>query len=68
MKQCLLDSIHMEVEHGITWWKREVKAKIREKIQKRLADDLKGKSKARTIQKGKWQMKEYIKNGNTDDI
>ena len=35
-------------------WKREVKTKIKEKIQQRLADDLKGKSKARTIQKDKW--------------
>ena len=49
-------------------WKREVKTKIKEKIQQRLTDDLKEKSKARTIQKGKWQMKEYIKKGNTDDI
>ena len=49
-------------------WKREVKTKIKEKIQQRLTDDLKEKSQARTIQKGKWQMKEYIKKGNTDDI
>ena len=31
-------------------------------------DDLKEKTKARTIQKDKWLMKEYIKNGNADDI
>ena len=41
--------------------KREVKIKIKEKIQQKLADGLKEKSKARTIQKDKWQMKEYIK-------
>ena len=44
---------------------REVKTKIKEKIQQRR---LKEKSKARTIQKDKQQMKEYIKRGNTDDI
>ena len=49
-------------------WKREVKTKIKEKIQQRLIDDLKEKCKAITIQKHKWQMKEYIKEGNTDDI
>ena len=49
-------------------WKREVKTKIKGKIQQKLADDLKGKFKARTIQKDKWQMKEYIKKGNADDI
>ena len=48
--------------------KREVKTKIKEKIQQRLTDDLKEKTKARTIQKDKWLKKEYIKNGNADDI
>ena len=38
-------------------WKREVKTKIKVKIQQRLAVDLKEKSKAKTIQKDKWQMK-----------
>ena len=47
---------------------REVKTKIKEKIQQRLTDDLKEKSKARTIQKDNQQMKEYLKKGNTDDI
>ena len=31
-------------------------------------DDLKEKTKARTMQKDKWLMKEYIENGNADDI
>ena len=44
-----------------TTWKREVKTKIKVKIQQRLAVDLKEKSKARTIQKDKWQRKEHIK-------
>ena len=50
-----------------TTWKREVKTKIKIKIQQRLAVDLKEKLKARTIQKDKWQMKEYKKKGSTDD-
>ena len=49
-------------------WNREVKTKIKKKIQQRLTDSLKEKTKARTIQKDKWLMKEYIKNGNEDDI
>ena len=40
-------------------WKREVKPKIKKKIQG-LTDDFKEKTKARTIQKDKWLMKEYI--------
>ena len=49
-------------------WKREVKTKIKDKIQQRLTDNINEKTKARTIQKDKWLMKEYIKNGNADDI
>ena len=49
-------------------WKIEVKTKIKETIQQRLTDDLKEKTKARTIQKDKWLKKEYIKNDNADDI
>ena len=42
--------------------KRGKKKKIKEKIHQRLADDLMTeKSKARSIQKYKWQIKEYIK-------
>ena len=43
--------------------KREVKTKIKKKIQKILTNDLEEKTKARTTQKGKWLMKECIKNG-----
>ena len=48
--------------------KREVKTRIKKKIQQRLTDGLKEKTKARTLQKGKWLVKEYIRNGNTYDI
>ena len=34
-------------------------------MQQRLKDDLKEKTKARTIQKDKWLMKKYVKNRNT---
>ena len=41
-------------------WKREIKSKIKKKIQQRRSDDLKEKTKLRTIQKDKWLMKEYV--------
>ena len=34
----------------------------------RLTDNLKEKTKARTIQKDKWLMKEYMKNGNAEEV
>ena len=37
--------------------KELVKTRIKKKMQERLRDDLKEKSKARTIQKEKWLMK-----------
>ena len=36
-------------------------------MQQRLTDDLKEMTKARTMQKDKWLIKEYIKNGKKDD-
>ena len=61
-------SIDQAVEMKKSTWKREVKTKLKKKIQQRLTDDLKEKTIARTIQKDKWLMKENIKNGNTDEI
>ena len=49
-------------------WKNGVKTKLKKKIQQRLTDDFKKKSRAKTIQNNKQQMKEYIKKGNTDDL
>ena len=66
------ESIGMNIDQAVkmkkSTWKREAKPKIKKKIQQRLIDDLKEKTKARTIQKDKWLMKEYIENVNTDDI
>ena len=56
-----MSKVYEKVKKHRSTWKREVKTKIKEKIQHGLADDLKEKSKARTIQKDKLQMKEYIK-------
>ena len=65
-------SIAMNIDQAgkikISTWKREVKTKIKKKIQQRLTDDLKENAKARTIQKDKWLMKEYIKNSHADDM
>ena len=45
-------------------WKREVKLKIKKKYNKKLKEN----TETRTIQKEKWLMKKYIKNGNPYDV
>ena len=42
-------SIDQAVKMKKSTWKREVKTKIKKKIQQRLTDDLQEKTKARTI-------------------
>ena len=45
-------------------WKREVKTKIKKKYKKNLKEN----TETRTIQKEKWLIKKYIKNGNPYDV
>ena len=49
-------NIDQAVKMKKSTWKRDVKTKIKKEIQQRLTDDLKEKTRARTIQHTRGQM------------
>ena len=49
-------------------WKRKVKESIQEQVQKRTEAEMENKTKMRTINKDKWERKDYIRNCDSDII